>query len=45
MKTLRSKYSYGLNNRARNEGINKTLGLLFPSIREVQLEMHGLEQN
>ena len=45
MKTLRSKYPYGLSNRARDEGINKPVGLQFPSIREVQLEMHGLEQN
>ena len=32
MKTLRTKYLYGLNDRARYEDINKLVGLQFPSI-------------
>ena len=32
MKTLRTKYMYGLNDRARGENTNKPVGLQFPSI-------------
>ena len=32
MKTLRTKYPYGLNNRARDEDTNKPIVLRFPSI-------------
>ena len=32
MKTLKTKYPYGLNDRARDEGTNKPVGLQFPSI-------------
>ena len=32
MKTLRRKYPYGLNDRARDKDINKPVGLQFPSV-------------
>ena len=32
MKKLRTKYPYGLNDRARDEDTNKPVGLQFPSI-------------
>ena len=35
MKTLRTKYPYGLNDRARDEDTNKPVGLQFPSINRV----------
>ena len=35
MKTLRTKYPYGLNDRPRDEDTNKLVGLQFPSISRV----------
>ena len=35
IKTLRTKYPYGLNDRARDEDTNKPVGLQFPSISRV----------